>query len=221
MAYSLRRLSLERPEYWNTACSELAARDPVLKRVIEENTDDHLRNAGDAFRTLLNAVVGQQISVAAAESIWKSLTALMPRHDPAPEDLLSFSPEDLRAIGLSNRKVEYVQGIARAFMDASVKPERWPEMSDAQVAAELTALRGIGPWTADMMLIFHLRRPDVLPLGDIGLVNGATRLYGWDESIKLPERVALLRDHAERWRPWRSVATWYVWRDLDTEPVVY
>ena len=128
------------------------------------------------------------------------------RHNNAADQLLHRAGRDApqRALGR----------VARAFQDGEIAPERWKTMSDDEVRTELIRLRGVGPWTADMMLIFYLHRPDVLPLEDIGLIKSAARLYGWDT-------VSALRDHAELWRPWRTVATWYIWRDLDAEPVIY
>ncbi|MFW5689371.1 MAG: DNA-3-methyladenine glycosylase family protein, partial [Spirochaetota bacterium] len=158
------------------------------------------------------------ISVAAAEGIWRRFLATYPSVDARA--IASADPAALRAIGLSNRKVEYVTGIARAFAAGDVKPAQWSSLADDALRDHLTSLRGVGPWTADMVLIFHERRPDVLPLGDVGLVNAAARLYGWD-APDLRARRETLRVHAERWRPWRSVATWYIWLELDAEPVVY
>ena len=206
-------------DYWQQACSDLSARDATMARLIERFEGDRLDGSGHAFQTLVNAIVGQQISVAAAESIWKRIRDLEP--DLTPRGIIALDVDQLRSAGLSGRKTEYIQGIARAFADGTVDPARWYAMTDDEVRTQLTGLRGVGPWTADMMLIFYLHRPDVLPLGDIGLVNGTTRLYGWDSTLQLRHRVPILREYAELWRPWRTVATWYVWRDLDAEPVLY
>ncbi|TVR53995.1 MAG: DNA-3-methyladenine glycosylase 2 family protein [Spirochaetaceae bacterium] len=203
------------PPYWDEACRILTDRDPTIGHLIETHRSDVLRGSGDAFQTLLNAIVGQQISVAAAAGIWQRLRTAFPRLTPA--SIVAADAAQLRSIGLSYRKVEYVHGVARAFIDGAVDAAAWASMDDDSVRDELIALRGIGPWTAEMVLIFHLQRPDVLPLGDIGLVNAAARLYGWTDGSP---KERLLR-HAERWRPWRTVATWYIWRDLDAEPVVY
>ena len=193
----------------------------MLDRLIAAHRADVLRGSGDAFRTLVNAIVGQQISVAAAAGIWGRLTAAYP--GISPDALADAEPAELRAIGLSGRKVEYVRGIAEVFARREIDEATWDDRTDEEIRSQLTSLRGIGPWTAEMVLIFHLRRPDVLPLGDIGLVNAAARLYGWDAdgSGGLPARRARLAGHAERWRPWRTVATWFIWRDLDAEPVIY
>ena len=207
------------PRYWPGACAELSGRDPVLGELITRHRGDVLTGSGDGFRTLVNAIVGQQISVSAAASIWRRLNTLLP--DLSPHLVVGASHDELRSVGLSNRKAEYIAGIARAFADGSVDADAWRSMDDDQVRSQLTALRGVGPWTAEMVLIFHLHRPDVLPIGDIGLVNAAARIYGWTEVTTLPERAARLGEYAERWRPWRTVATWYIWRDLDAEPVIY
>lgn len=200
--------------YWEEACAHLVEKDDVMARLVARHRGEQLRGSGDAFRTLANAIVGQQISVVAAERIWSRLQSVQQPPGIEALHILETTPAQLRAVGLSGRKVEYLQGIARAFRDGEIDPERWKTMSDDEVRSELIALRGVGPWTADMMLIFYLHRPDVLPLEDIGLINSAARLYGWDT-------VSALRDQAELWRPWRTVATWYIWRDLDAEPVIY
>ena len=174
-----------------------------------------LVSRGDAFATLLRSVVGQQISVKAAESVWVRLVAALPAISPA--DLLAVDPVSLRACGLSVRKVEYVTHLAMRFHSGQVHIDRWPEMSDAEIIRELTAVRGIGVWTAEMLLIFNQLRPDVLPLDDIGLQKAVARHYHQGER---PSRRQLL-ELGERWRPWRSVATWYLWRSLDPLPVVY
>ncbi|TVQ27744.1 MAG: DNA-3-methyladenine glycosylase 2 family protein [Spirochaetaceae bacterium] len=213
------------PSYWRAACQELAERDPVLAGLVETHGGDVLRGSGDAFRTMVNAVVGQQISVAAAEGIWKRLTAAFP--EMSPRAFTAASLEELRATGLSWRKSEYIQGIAEAFTSGDLDDTVWSEWSDTEIHSQLTRLRGIGPWTADMVLIFHLQRPDILPLGDIGLVNAAANLYAWEtdgaetNAAKLAARREQLAVHAETWRPWRTVATWFIWRDLDAEPVIY
>ncbi len=213
---SRRASTTSAPPYWRRACDELGSRDGVLRRLIAAHQGDVLRGSGDAFRTLANAIVGQQISVAAAAGIWRRLLCAYPNLSPAA--LADANHDELRAAGLSARKAEYLQSIAAAFLDGRTGESVWSSLDDEELRRHLTTFRGIGPWTADMVLIFHARRPDVLPLGDLGLVNAAARLYGWDGD---PSRADRLREHAERWRPWRTVATWFIWRDLDAEPVIY
>ncbi|MFW6388210.1 MAG: DNA-3-methyladenine glycosylase family protein [bacterium] len=213
------------PQYWDRACRELTERDPVLAQLIESHRDDTLRGSGNAFRTLINAIVGQQISVAAAGGIWKRLVAAFP--GLSSDALAGADTGELRAAGLSWRKAEYIKGIAQAFSAGRIDDTAWHEWGDDEIREQLTGLRGIGRWTADMVLIFHMQRPDVLPLGDIGLINAAADLYGWSigSATSTAARLRALRERvstqAERWRPWRTVATWYIWRDLDAEPVIY
>lgn len=203
------------PPYWNEAGAALAARDPVLGAIIARYPGMNLRSRGDAFQTLARAIVGQQISVKASETVWGRLVALVPAVHPAV--LAAATPEALQGCGLSRRKVEYVQDLAEHFLDGRLDPARWDALGDETIIAELTAVRGIGRWTAEMFLIFNLLRPDVLPLDDIGLQKAIARHYAGGEP--LPR--ARLREIAALWAPWRSVATWYLWRSLDPEPVEY
>jgi DNA-3-methyladenine glycosylase II len=206
-------------DYWDEAARVLRARDPVLAVLIDRHRGERLSGSGDAFRTLANAITGQQISVAAAAGIWKRLNGRFPRF--LPEDIHDASPEELRACGLSGRKAEYLRGIADAFASGEVSDGRFDSWSDEEILKRLCSLRGVGTWTAEMFLIFHLRRPDVLPLGDIGLHRAARKLYGWPEKEDAGTVRARLTALGETWRPWRTVAVWYLWRDLDAEPVVY
>ena len=186
-----------------------------MSRLFERFPGERIRTSGDPFQVLANAIVGQQISVKAAAAIFGRLTTLLGEWSPRA---VSGVPDDaLRTAGLSVRKVEYFRGLASAFADGTIDPVRWETESDAQVLKELVSLRGIGRWTAEMFLIFHLQRPDVLPLDDLGLLQSAARHFGWD----YPFPVQRLADRAEAWRPWRTVGVWYLWRALDPEPVVY
>lgn len=206
-------------DYWDEASSALGARDRVLAGLIERHAGARLSGSGDAFTTLANAIVGQQISVPAAAGIWRRLSARYPRMRPA--DIQGAGLDELRACGLSGRKAEYLRGVASAFLRDDYSPESFDRLSDDEVRARLCALRGVGPWTAEMFMIFHLHRPDVLPLGDIGLHRAARCLYGWPGEEAGPAIRARLSELGESWRPWRTVAVWYLWRDLDVEPVVY
>lgn len=199
---------------WSTALEHLAS-DPDLARVIARFPGEGIRTSGDPFQVLVNAIVGQQISVPAAAAIFGRLTTLVGSW--RPEAVARASDDELRQAGLSVRKVEYLRSLTRAFQDGTVDPARWRGETDAQVLRELVSLRGIGRWTAEMFLIFHLKRPDILPLDDIGLLKSASREFGWD----YPFDPRHLEQRAEAWRPWRTVATWYLWRALDPEPVVY
>ncbi|HMW57214.1 MAG TPA: DNA-3-methyladenine glycosylase [Accumulibacter sp.] len=204
------------PGYWHQASADLALLDPVLATLVGRFAGTALVSRGDPFVTLLRSIVGQQISVQAADSVWARFLAAMPPV-VAPAAVLAIEAATLRRCGLSARKVEYVVDLARHFDGGQIHPDRWTTMSDAEITAELTTVRGIGVWTAEMFLIFNQLRPDVFPLDDLGLQKAVAIHYCAGER---PGR-RLLAEYGERWRPWRSVATWYLWRSLDPLPVEY
>jgi DNA-3-methyladenine glycosylase II len=204
-----------KPEYWERAKRALGRADPVLRAVIKAHPKVHLQPRGEPFFTLARAIVGQQISVKAAQSVWNRFETCVLR--VSPENVLRRKRQELRACGLSDRKVEYVADLAQHFADGRIHVHKWPEMDDEAIIAELVEVRGIGRWTAEMFLIFNLLRPDVFPLDDLGLQKGIRVAYfgGRKVSVRTMKRLG------ETWRPWRSVATWYLWRSLDPVPVEY
>jgi DNA-3-methyladenine glycosylase II len=204
-----------RPEYWLQAKRTLARRDPVLAGIMRERPRIALQSRGDPFQTLARSIVGQQISVKAAQSVWNRLAAAVPA--VAPEAVACLRLRRLRACGLSGRKSEYLRDLAHHFADGTIQAQRWPEMDDEAVIAELVQVRGIGRWTAEMLLMFSLLRPNVLPVDDLGLRRAASRHYFDGEDVDADE----LRAFGARWEPWRSVATWYLWRSLEPVPVEY
>jgi DNA-3-methyladenine glycosylase II len=204
-----------KPEYWDRAKRALARRDPVMGAIMRAHPGIHLVRRGEPFLTLARAIVGQQISVKAAQSVWDRVVASA--SVVSPEAILLRKPAELRACGLSDRKTEYIVDLAQRFARGLVHPQRWDEMSDEEVIAELVQVRGIGRWTAEMFLIFNLLRPDVLPLDDLGLQKGIRLAYFARRKVALDT----MRRLGESWRPWRSVATWYLWRSLDPLPVEY
>lgn len=203
------------PDYWAHASRALAQDDPVMAALVAQYSELALTSRGDPFVTLARSIVGQQISVKAADSIWSRVAALLPVM--TPESVLGSPLEALRACGLSTRKVEYLGDLAQHFEQGQIHVDHWTSMSDAEIISELTAVRGIGVWTAEMFLIFNQLRPDIFPLDDIGLQKAVAQHYFAGQR---PSRRALA-DYGERWRPWRSVATWYLWRSLDPVPVAY
>ena len=203
------------PGYWADACRHLMKRDRVMKKLIPQHPGVCLQSRGDAFVTLARSIVGQQISVKAAQSVWERFEALPRRMTPA--QVLKLKVDDMRAAGLSARKVEYLVDLALHFVNDQVHVKQWAEMDDEAIIGELVAIRGIGRWTAEMFLIFHLMRPNVLPLDDIGLQNGISRAYFSGEPVSRSE----IREVAGSWAPYCSVATWYIWRSLDPVPVSY
>lgn len=203
------------PDYWTLASRELASVDDVMAGFVERFSGSSLSSRGEPFVTLVRSIVGQQISVKAADSIWSRVSAVLPVMTPG--EILACDVDTLRACGLSVRKVEYIGDLARHFSSGEIHVDRWSAMGDAEIIAELTAVRGIGVWTAEMFLIFNQLRPDVYPLDDIGLQKAVALHYF--AGVRPPRHV--LADFGERWRPWRSVATWYLWRSLDPVPVEY
>ena len=210
-----------KPPYWDEATRVLGRADPVLQRLIRKFPDVHLVQRGDPFTTLARAIVGQQISVKAAQTIWERLaTAVKALDDPVrldPEHVGRTRLSTLRRCGLSERKALYVRDLALHFVTGALDPRQWPALSDEALIERLVDVNGIGRWTAEMFLIFHELRPDVFPIADIGLQKAIALHYNAGE----PLAVATMRELALTWQPYRSVATWYLWRSLDPVPVAY
>jgi DNA-3-methyladenine glycosylase II len=204
-----------KPEYWDRAKRALARKDLVMKEIMRARPGVHLMRRGEPFLTLARAICGQQISVKAAQSVWDRVVACC--GEVTPEKVLARKRTELRACGLSDRKTEYIADLAQHFADGRIHVQRWPDMSDEELIAELVEVRGIGRWTAEMFLIFNLLRPDVFPLDDLGLQKGIRVSYFKGRKVSLGR----MRKLGESWRPWRSVATWYLWRSLDPLPVEY
>ena len=204
-----------KPEYWDRARRALARRDEVLAQIMRRHPRVHLVARGEPFQTLARAIVGQQISVKAAQSVWNRVLQVAPGMTPA--EVLSLQRPRLRACGLSDRKTQYIADLAQHFADGALHVQRWPQMDDESVIAELVAVRGIGRWTAEMFLMFNLLRPDVYPLGDLGLLKAVRLAYFKGRKVPLSR----IRKLGLGWQPWRSVATWYLWRSLDPVPVEY
>ena len=203
------------PDYWAEACKHLVKKDRVLRRLIPQVGDVALYQRGDAFTTLARSIVGQQVSVASAQRVWDRLAAL-PR-SMTPRSVLKLKVDDMRAAGLSARKVEYLVDLALHFDSGQLHVKQWNQMDDPAIVAELVAIRGISRWTADMFLIFHLARPNVLPLDDATLIQGISQHYFSGDPVSRSDA----REVGEAWKPWCSVASWYIWRSLAPLPVDY
>ncbi len=204
-----------RPDYWDKACADLVKRDRILKKLIPKFGPVHLLSRGDPFVTLARSVVGQQISVASAQAAWHRVESACPKL--VPQQFIKLGQDKLMACGLSRRKAEYILDLAEHFVSGALHVGKWTTMEDEAVIAELTQIRGIGRWTAEMFLIFNLSRPDVLPLDDLGLIRAISVNYFSGEPVTRSEA----REVAANWEPWRTVATWYMWRSLDPLPVDY
>ena len=207
------------PEYWDEACKHLGKRDRVMRKLIPQFGEGRLQSRGDAFTTLARSIVGQQISVKAAQSVWERFAAAVggPATHLSPAQVGAMPVDTIRAAGLSARKGEYLLDLAAHFESGSVHVAQWQQMDDEAIIEELVAIRGIGRWTAEMFLIFHELRADVFPVDDIGLQRAIAVHYNAGD--RLPP--AAMRELAVGWRPYRSVATWYLWRSLDPVPVEY
>ena len=206
---------MKTPEYWPQATRELAERDGVLRELVTRYQGLALGSRGDAFSTLARSIVGQQISVKAASSVWDRLAGRLGA--VTPDSLARSRKPTLRSCGLSGQKAGYLKDLAAHFLDGTLDPTGWSAIDDEALIVELTQVKGIGRWTAEMFLMFHLARPDVLPVADLGLQRAMRLHYNRGRPIS-PARMQKI---GAAWAPWRTVATWYLWRSLDPIPVEY
>jgi DNA-3-methyladenine glycosylase II len=200
------------PPYWDRAVEQLS-RDLVMRGLIERIPGERMALRGDPFLALSRAIVGQQISVRAAQTIWQRFEKAA--REVSPARVSRMRTATLAAAGLSQRKAEYLRDLAVHFLQGTIQPDRWPLMEDEAVIEELVAVRGIGRWTAEMFLIFNLMRPDVLPLDDVGVLTAISIHYNGGVRVTRDQA----REIGARWQPWRSVASWYLWRSLDPVPM--
>ena len=203
------------PEYWELAKRELAERDPVLRGLVERFHGLAMGSRGDAFSTLARSIVGQQISVKAAQSVWDRLCTRLVKMEPAA--MCACRMPALRACGLSGQKAGYLKDLGKKFRDGTLDAQRWHALEDEALIAELIQVKGIGRWTAEMFLMFYLARPNVFPVADLGLQKALRVNYNRGRPLS-PARMQKI---GAGWAPWRSVATWYMWRSLDPIPVEY
>ena len=208
-------LNMRKPKFWDLAKKELIKKDKKLGKIIENYPRDFLFSKSDPFYTLSRSIVGQQISVKAAQAVWDRLEKKTKK--VKPKIISNMHSNTLKACGLSKQKVEYLKCLANAFNEKHIKPDQWPLLSNEEIKSQLTKIKGIGVWTAEMYLIFNLCRPDVFPVDDIGLIKGICNCYNLNYPISKEHAIKL----SQKWKPWRSVATWYFWRSLDPIPVEY
>ena len=200
-----------RSEQIAAALRHLRRRDRVLGKVIRSTGDFAVKPKRDRFAMLVQSIISQQISTAAATSIRKRLTRLLAPEKVSADVLRQYSPEELRAAGVSPQKAGYMLDLCRCVTDGTVQLNQIGRLSDEQVTAELTKVRGIGVWTAQMFLMFSLCRPDVFPAGDLGIRNAIGKLYGFQHRPGEAECIEI----AARWAPYRTIASWYCWRYLE------
>ena len=201
------------------AIAALRAADPVMARLIDDHgtlvrRDLKRERPGDAYGALLRSIVGQQLSTKAAATIYGRMLELFGGHPPTPKQLLKADPDKIRAAGLSRPKIAYLRDLAQHVEDGTLELERLPELPDEEVAAQLTAIKGLGQWTADMFLMFHLQRPDILPVGDQGIRRAIQVEYGLR---KLPD-AKRMQKIAKPWQPYRTLACLFLWSSLDNTP---
>ena len=199
--------------------AHLRAADPTLRQIIDSVDPARMVDSGDGrpddhYGSLVRAIVGQQLSTKAARTIYWRLCDRFGGRTPTPREIIAEDHEQLRAVGLSNAKAEYLRSLAEHVVSGRIELERLDELTDEQIIDELVAVKGLGVWTAQMFLMFQLRRPDVLPIGDLGIRRAVQFHY---ELAELPPR-ALLEQIAEPWRPHRTLACRYLWKSLDNEP---
>ncbi|MDE0817756.1 MAG: DNA-3-methyladenine glycosylase 2 family protein [Pirellulaceae bacterium] len=193
------------------ACRSLRRRDPIMRKAIKLVGPCTIKVDRNGFRMLVRSIVGQQLSTSAAETIWRRLLVLNGGRRVSPVKMLLFSTAQLRAVGLSKSKCRAVLSIAKSIVDREVRLSELKPLSDEEVTAELIKLRGVGPWTAQMYLMFSLGRSDVFPTGDLGIVNAVTALYKFNDHATETEMLEI----AKSWRPYRTIASWYLWQALD------
>ena len=203
------------PPYWSRALAHLATRDRIMANLINIYPNGMMLSNQNPFYTLTKAIVGQQISVKAASAISKRLESTLGTW--STEQFLIAKESELRQCGLSRPKIRYITNVAEALESGKLTPATWSEMSDEEVAKQLQSISGIGIWTAQMFLMFHLQRADILPIGDVGLRKAMEKNYNQGKSLT-KEKIEKI---AEKWKPYRTVATWYLWRSLDPMPVQY
>ena len=205
---------MSEPAYWAKAVEYLQSTDPILSEIIDENLHPFLSPNGNVGNTLIKSIVGQQISVKAADSVWRKMEDLL--GTVIPENIVLYDLQDLRECGLSMRKSEYMLDFSKLWVD-SLSDLDWFSMDDEGVRSRLLEIRGVGPWTVDMVMIFALGQPDILPLGDIGLIRAIEKTYARGSNLGVEE----ILDISTGWSPYKTVATWYLWRVIDPEPVNY
>jgi DNA-3-methyladenine glycosylase II len=203
------------PDYWSKAKRELSKADPIMKKIIASYQGEAMQRRNDAFYTLIRAIVGQQISVAAADSIFKRLETGI--GGMTVENAALKTADELRTFGLTRQKSLYVTDLTRYFIKESPTQAKWDNMTDEEIIKDLVQVKGIGRWTAEMFLMFHLQRPDVLPLGDLALVKAMYKYYNDNQKLETSAMLEL----SKHWQPWRTVASWYLWRTYDIEAINY
>ena len=199
-------------KYWDNAKDYLSTKDQYLSKIIKKSGNDYLDTSKNPFLTLFNSILGQQISVAAAKSINNKISS---KFSIDPITIYQASSNELRSCGLSRMKIQYIKDLSNKILKKDISFEELKDLNDNEVTEYLTRIKGIGNWTAEMFMIFHLGRPNILPISDIGIINSLVKIYGEDKKNINFEKYFLL------WSPWNTVASWYLWRNIDQEIISY
>ena len=206
---------MKKPVFWEKAKKDLILKDKKLGNIIKNYPKDFLYSRSDPFYTLARSIIGQQISVKAAQAVWNRIE--MKLVSVTPNVIYKAHYMTLKSCGLSRQKISYLKSLSKAFRDGQINPKKWLNYNDEKIIDELIKVKGIGRWTAEMYLIFNLCRPDIFPADDLGLIKGICECY----KLKYPISKEYAIELSLKWKPWRSVATWYFWRSLDPIPVEY
>tara|TARA_B100000686_G_C16589419_1_gene862505 strand:+ start:326 stop:946 length:621 start_codon:yes stop_codon:yes gene_type:complete len=206
---------MKKPFFWEKAKKHLVSKDKKLGKIIINYKKDFLYTKSDPFYTLARSITGQQISVNAAQAVWDKFEKKIIKVNP--KNTLKLHYMSLKACGFSRQKISYLKSLSKGFLEKEIDPKKWNSFSDEAIINELTKIKGVGRWTAEMFLIFNLCRPDIFPADDLGLIKGICKCY----DIQYPIEKSIAIKMSEKWKPFRSVATWYFWRSLDPMPVEY
>ena len=206
---------MKKPIFWDTAKKELIKKDKELGKIIKNYPSDFLFSKSDPFYTLSRSIVGQQISVSAAQAVWERFEKKVKTVQPQAVKDIHYMK--LKSCGLSRQKIKYLKSLSTAFIEKEIHPKKWHSLENEMIIEELIKIKGIGRWTAEMFLIFNLCRPDIFPADDLGLIKGICKCYNYKYPISKERALEI----SNKWKPWRSVATWYFWRSLDPIPVEY
>ena len=205
------------PNYWQESIEYLTKIDPQLAKILKQHSQYSITSRGEALETLLRSIVGQQISVKAAASVWKKLTNLI--GSIKSENVLTVSSENLKSCGLSKQKTQYIINIAEHFKtNHIVSHSYWKGRTYLSIYNELITIKGIGPWTAEMFGMFYLLEKDIFPIKDVGIIRAMNRLYGNNKKVLDLDEIIKISD---TWKPYRSVACWFLWRSIDSKEVLY
>ena len=204
-----------KPYFWEKAKKDLILKDKFLGKIIRDYPRDFLFTKSDPFYTLARSIVGQQISVSAAQAVWERFEKKAGKVNPLTIKRMHYMK--LKSCGLSRQKITYLKSLSIAFIDKKIQPIKWKNLDNEKIIDELIQIKGIGRWTAEMFLIFNLCRPDIFPVDDLGLIKGICNCYNINYPITKERAIKM----SKKWKPYRSVATWYFWRSLDPIPVEY